>query len=207
VAIAEIWVDPQCPWTWLTSRWLLEVEKVRDVQVRFHVMSLSVIHENDAGLTETQRQLILGGWGPVRVAICGELSFGPDGLRKLYVSLATLIHQEHKTLALGRDLYAYALSRAGLPHSLANAATMAYYDPLIRASHRAGLDPAGTSLGCPIVHLPVDGAEPAAFFGPVVTPSPRGEAAGRLWDAVMLAARTDGFFELKRQVNREPAFD
>jgi hypothetical protein len=207
VATVHIWCDPACPWTFLTSRWLLEVEKVREVTAQFHVMSLSVLNEHRQDLSESDRQSLTEGWGPVRVAICTELSYGPDGLRALYLSLAHGIHIDR--WPLGRDLYARALSRAGLPHSLANASGMPYYDPLVRQSHKTAIRPAGDSVGCPILHLPVPApnGETVAYFGPVVTPTPRGEAAGRLWDGVVLAAGTDGFFELKRGVNRRPAFD
>jgi len=180
-----MWFDPICPWAWRTSRWLLEVERVRGIAVRFHVMSLAVLNDSRDG------------WGPVRVACLAGLRHGDDGLRALYTALGGLLHDERAPA--GRDTYARALSRAGLPHTLANAAETEFYDDAVRASHHNGAAPLGPAAGSPIVHV-----KGTAFFGPVVTPAPRGEAAGRLWDAVTLAAETDGFFELKRHRDRKP---
>ncbi len=199
---ADMWFDPICPWTWLTSRWLLEVGQVRDVQVRFHVMSLELLDGSDDAPIDPAREKY---WGPVRVAMATELSLGPDALRALYAGLGQLIHQEKESI--GRDLYAFALSRAGLPHSLANAAISPYYDDEIRTSHAIGMQPVGGEIGCPIIHYSGVGGETSAFFGPVVSPSPRGEAAGRLWDGIAIAAATEGFFELKRIRTRSPIFD
>jgi hypothetical protein len=199
VVAAALWFDPACPWTWLTARWLLEAERVRDLRVQFNVMSLALLN----GIEPSQD----GGealWGPVRVAMAAHLSYGDAGVRRAYIALATLIHEEEA--GVDRELYATALHRALLPHTLAYAANSPYYDAEIEASHRRGLAPVGTG-GCPVLHLPGPDGELVAFFGPVVTPSPRGEAAGRLWDSVALAASTDGFFELKRQRDRSPIFD
>jgi hypothetical protein len=200
VVAAELWFDPACPWTWLTARWLLEVERVRDVQVRFHVMSLALLD----GIAPDEDPAGAALWGLVRVSMAANLSYGADGLRRVYPALATLIHEEHAPV--DREIYAAALHRCGLPHTLAYAAGSPYYDAEIESSHRRGMEPVGAG-GCPVLHLPGRDGEMVAFFGPVVTPSPRGEAAGRLWDSVILAAGTDGFFELKRQRSRSPVFD
>jgi hypothetical protein len=200
VVAADLWFDPACPWTWLTARWLLEAERVRDVRVRFHVMSLALL--NGIGPTDSTDAAAL--WGPVRIAMATQLSFGDEGVRRAYIALATLIHEDQ--VPVGREMYATALHRGRLPHTLAYAASSPFYDAEISASHHRGLEPVGTG-GCPVLHLPGSDGEPVAFFGPVVTPSPRGEAAGRLWDSVRLAAGTDGFFELKRQRDRSPVFD
>jgi hypothetical protein len=202
VVPADLWVDPACPWTWLTARWLLDVEQVRDVRVRFHVMSLGLvlgIGPGDAGQMDGAAL-----WGPVRISMAALLSFGHDGLRRVYPALATLIHDE--SAPVDREMYARALHRCGLPHSLAYAATAAWYDPEVAASHRRGMEPMGPDAGCPVLHVPGPDGAPVAFFGPVVTPAPRGDAAGRLWDSVALAAGTDGFFELKRHRTRTPDF-
>jgi hypothetical protein len=202
VVTADLWFDPICPWTWLTSRWLIEVEQVRSVRVRFHVMCLELLDGGGAAPIEPSRETR---WGPVRVAIATDLSLGPDALRALYTAFGHYIH--HERMPISRDLYAVALSRAGLPHSLANAAISPYYDDAIRASHDAGWKPVGGALGCPVIHYNGVGGEMSAFFGPVVSPSPRGEAAGRLWDGIAIAAGTEGFFELKRIRTRSPIFD
>jgi protein-disulfide isomerase-like protein with CxxC motif len=201
----EMWFDPICPWAWLTSRWLLEVERVRDVQVRFRPMSLSVLNEHRENLSEAYRTSLREAWGPVRVVVATELSYGPGAVRELYTALGTLIHLEKVTI--GPDLYASALHRAGLPHTLANAALGTAYDDALRASHTAGMAPVGEDVGTPVIHVHLASGEVVAYFGPVVTPAPRAEAAGRLWDGALLAASTDGFFELKRTRTRRPQFD
>lgn len=201
----EMWFDPICPWAWLTSRWLLEVERVRDVGVRFRVMSLAVLNEHRESLSEAYRKSLRESWGPVRVVAATELAYGPTAVRDLYNSLGTLIHLEK--VPVGRDLYAKALHRAGLPHTLANAALSEVYDDALRASHTEGMAPVGDDVGTPVVHVHVAPGEVVAYFGPVISPAPHGEAAGRLWDGVMLAASTDGFFELKRTRTGRPQFD
>ncbi|WAL63596.1 disulfide bond formation protein DsbA [Amycolatopsis cynarae] len=201
---ADLWFDPRCPWAWITSRWLLEVERVRPVEVRFHVMSLSVLNDGRE-VPEKYRRGMVEGWGPVRVCIAAEQQHGPGVLRALYLAMGTRIH--HQKAGLGRDMVLAALADAGLPAGLAEAADDTGYDEALRASHHAGLDPVGTEVGTPVIHVPGTDGELVAFFGPVVSPSPRGEAAGRLWDGVLAVAGTDGFFELKRARTREALFE
>jgi hypothetical protein len=201
----DLWVDPICPYAWMTSRWLLEVERVRPVTVRFHVMSLSVLNEDRDDLPERYRRLLDIGWGPVRVAVAAEQTHGSQALRDLYGALGTRLHPQDRDI--GRELYLDALREVGLPTSLADAADSSDFDEALRASHHAGMDPVGEDVGTPVIHAPGPNGEPVAFFGPVVIPAPKGEAAGRLWDGVILVAGTDGFFELKRTRTREPVFD
>jgi protein-disulfide isomerase-like protein with CxxC motif len=200
-----MWFDPACPWAWLTSRWLLEVERVRPVDIRFHVMSLSVLNEGREDLPEKYRDALARRWGAVRVAIAAEQKYGNEVLRPLYTALGTRIHpgrQEND-----RALLEGALADAGLPVELAAAADSTEYDDALRASHEAGMRPVGYDVGTPVIHVPgADGAE-IAFFGPVVTPAPRGEAAGRLWDGTLLVAGTPGFYEIKRTRDASPVFD
>jgi hypothetical protein len=201
----DMWFDPICPFAWMTSRWLLEVERIRPVQVRFHVMSLSVLNEGRDDLPQRYRDLLDTGWGPVRVAIAAEQANGPEVLRDLYTALGTRIHvqdREHD-----RALYLDALAEVGLPPALADAAETTDYDDALRASHHTGMDPVGEDVGTPVIHAPGPDGGQVAFFGPVVIPAPKGEAAGRLWDGVLLVAGTDGFFELKRTRTRQPVFD
>jgi predicted DsbA family dithiol-disulfide isomerase len=197
-----MYFDPSCPWAWITSRWLLEVEKVRPVDVEFRVMSLSVLNE-DKDVSPTYRELIADLWGPVRVAIAAERAYGPQVLGRLYTELGTRIHVEKA--GRGPEVLAEALEAAGLDGSLASAAESSEYDARLRESHAEGMGPVGEDVGTPVVHVPGTDGRTIAFFGPVVTPAPTGEAAGRLWDGVLLVAGTDGFFELKRTRDREPA--
>ncbi|SNS03811.1 hypothetical protein SAMN05216276_100312 [Streptosporangium subroseum] len=205
MTIAHMWFDPKCPWAWITSRWLLEVEQVRDMRVRFHVLSLSVLNEGREGLEDWYRQWLDTGWGPARVAIAAEQKYGNEVLRDLYTALGTRIH--HRKTPIDRDLYLAALAEAGLSPELADAAETTDYDEALLAGNQAGLAPIGEDLGTPAIHVPGPDGELVAFFGPVVTPIPRGEAAGRLWDGVLLVAGTDGFYELKRSRTRRPIFD
>jgi 2-hydroxychromene-2-carboxylate isomerase len=197
---ADFWFDPGCPWAWITSRWMLEVEKVRDVDVRWHVMSLSVLNK-DRDLSEGYQALMGRLWGPVRILIAAAQAHGDEVLLPLYTAFGERIHhQQRKTY--DRAFYEEVLDAVGLPLALAEAADSTAYDEDLVRSHNEGMDQVGQEVGTPIVSV-----EGAAFFGPVVSPIPRGEAAGKLWDGVRLVAATDGFFELKRSRTREPVFN
>ncbi|MGW2525151.1 mycothiol-dependent nitroreductase Rv2466c family protein [Streptomyces sp. NPDC001617] len=202
--VVDMWFDPRCPWAWITSRWLLEVEKVRSIETRFHVMSLSVLNEGRE-VPDKYKQGMIDGWGPVRVCIAAEQQHGTEVLRPLYNAMGTLIH--HKKAGLKRDMMLAALAEADLPAELVEVADTTDYDKTLRASHHAGMDPVGSEVGTPVIHVPGADGELIAFFGPVISPAPRGEAAGRLWDAVLAMAGTDGFFELKRTRTRDAIFD
>jgi hypothetical protein len=204
-ATVDMWFDPTCPWAWMTSRWLLEVEKVRPLDVRFNVMSLSVLNEGRDHLSESYRAAMDKAWGPVRVCIAAADSAGPQVLRDLYTAFGTRIHLEK--YEIGPKLFTEALTEVGLDPALADAATSDAWDDALRGSHNAGMKPVGTDVGTPVIHAPGPDGSTVAFFGPVVTPAPKGEAAGKLWDGVVLVAGTPGFFELKRSRDIGPIFD
>ncbi len=195
----DFWFDPRCPWAWITSRWIAEVERLRPIDVRWHVMSLSVLNEG-RDLPENYRKMLDEAWGPVRVCIAAEQRHGPEVLGRLYTELGTRFHNEKRQQS--REVIEEALEAAGLDRSLADAADTDEYDEALRASHKDGMDRVGYEVGTPVISV-----EGASFFGPVVSPIPRGEAAVRLWDGVRLVAGTDGFFELKRSRTRGPIFD
>ncbi len=196
---ADFWFDPICPWAWMSSRWMLEVEKVRGVEVRWHVMSLSYLNEG-RDLPEQYRTMMDESWGPVRVVIAAADQHGEQVILPLYTALGNRFHLEK--LPKDRATIEAALVEVGLPAELADAMTSTEWDEKLKASHHAGMDQVGMDVGTPVI-----AAEGVAFFGPVVSPAPKGEAAGLLWDGVRLVAGTDGFFELKRSRTRDPIFD
>ncbi len=198
--IADFWFDPLCPWAWITSRWMLEVEKVRDVEVRWHVMSLIVLNEGRQDLTDSYRERIAKALGPVRVCIAAEQAHGNDVLGPLYTALGTRHHNNGEEF--DRPMIEGALGDAGLPISLADAMTDESYDGAVRISHNEGMQLVGADVGTPVIQ--VDGN---AFFGPVVTPIPRGEAAAQLWDGVVMVTTIPGFYEIKRGRDQKPSFD
>ena len=200
----DMWFDPICPWAWLTSRWLLEVEKVRPLEIRFNVMSLAILNGGRI-LPESYKRRMDRAWGPVRICVAAADSAGPDVLRDLYTALGTRIHLQN--YELDEKLYTEALTEAGLDPALADAASTNAWDDALRASHDAGMKPVGLDVGTPVIHAPGPEGETVAFFGPVVTPSPKGETAGRLWDGVLLVGATPGFYELKRSREVGPIFD
>jgi hypothetical protein len=199
----QFYFDPLCPWAWITSRWMLEVEKVRPVRVDWRIMSLAYLnlvqHEGN-GLSEEYQERMNKAWGPVRVCAAAAADAGPAVLGPLYTAVGTRFHNQGR-----RDdpaVIPEALQEAGLPVWLADAAETAEFDDVIKKSHHEAFDQVGLDVGTPVVRI-----RGKALFGPVITPAPKGEAAGELWDGLVLVSKADGFFELKRSRDRKPTFD
>lgn len=199
-AAADFWFDPLCPWAWISSRWMKEVEQVRDVTTHFHVMSLAYLNTDKTDISDDYREFLKGAWGPVRVCVAAAHDHGDEVLDRLYTELGTRFHNDGRHP--DRETVEEALAAAGLPTSLADAMTSTEYDDAVKKSHHAGIDQVGIEVGTPVIAV-----EGTAFFGPVVTPRPRGESAGLLWDGVRLVAATPGFYELKRTRTEGPTFD
>ena len=199
VQTVDFWFDPICPWAWMTSRWMLEVELVRPVKTVFHVMSLSVLNDG-RDISEDYRSMLAKGWAPVRVALAVEERYGQEQLRAFYTAIGTRIHLQQQ--GFGRDTIEGALTDVGLPSELADAGDAGDNDDALRASHHAGMDPVGYDVGTPVIHV-----GEVAFFGPVMSPAPKGEQAGQVYDGVLALASYEGFFELKRTRAVGPIFD
>ncbi len=198
--LVHFWFDPLCPWAWITSRWILNAAEVRDLDVRWHIMSLAYLNAGRDDVPEEYRERLAKAWGPVRVVAAAEQAHGTEVVLPLYTALGTLRHVDGREL--DREMIEEALTSVGLPADLADAADNEDYDDAVKASHHAGIDLVGMDVGTPVIS--VDGV---AFFGPVVTPAPKGEDAGRLWDGVLLVAGIPGFYELKRTRTETPSFE
>jgi len=199
VPSVQLWFDPVCPWAWMASRWVDEVARQRGLDVTWRVMSLAYLNEG-RDLPPPYSEMMQRAWGPVRVLTAAREQHGREVVKPLYDAMGTRIHPQER-----EDwdaVVAEALAEVGLPADLAEAAGSTQWDGAVRAEHHDGMDRVGTDVGTPVIAV-----GEVAFFGPVVSPAPRGEEALRLWDGVIAVASVEGFFELKRTRTRGPVFE
>jgi 2-hydroxychromene-2-carboxylate isomerase len=195
----DFWFDPSCPWAWMASRWVDEVSAHRDLDVTWHIMSLAVLNE-DKDVSDDYKAFFPRALRYTRLVAAAEALHGDEVVKPLYDALGTRIHPGG---SLDPDtVIPEALAEVGLPAELAAYSESDEYDPQMRASHFDGIERVGQDVGTPVIA--VNGV---AFFGPVISPAPKGEQALALWDGVVAAASYDGFFEIKRTRTREPIFD
>jgi len=195
---ADFWFDPLCPFAWISSRWILEVEQVRDIEVTWHVMSLAYLNQ-DRDISDDYREVLRPAWGPVRVCIAAAEKHGDDVLLPLYTAMGNRIHIGGEKIS--RDLIAAAIAEVGLEPELVDAMDDSSYDDAVAKSHHRGMDQVGNDVGTPTIAF-----EGAAFFGPVLSKIPRGEEAGQLWDGCVAVAKVPYFYELKRSRTGELDF-
>ena len=195
---AKFWFDPSCPWAWMTSRWILEVQSQRDIDVEWNIFSLAVLNEGRE-LTPEYRAKIDKTLGSVRVIAAAKRKNGYEVVLPLYTAIGTLFHPGAKPIE--RETIVEALKITNLDASLIDAYDSSEFDQDLRDSTKAALDLVGSDVGTPVISV-----EGVAFFGPVMTPAPKGADALKLWDGVVAAASVPGFFELKRTRTARPQF-
>ena len=194
----EFWFDPSCPWAWMTSRWVDEVAKYRDLEVTWKVMSLSVLNE-DKDVPDSYRSFFPRALRYTRLVTAVKELHGQEYVKPLYDALGTRIHPGGS-----KDpdtVIPEALAEVGLPAELVEYSLTDEFDPQMRASHFDGIERVGQEVGTPVIAV-----EGVAFFSPVISPAPKGEEAVRLWDGTVAVASYPGFFEIKRSRTADPIF-
>lgn len=203
--------DVSCPFCWVTSRWIKEVEKVRDIEVEWKPMSLSVLNEGRDELPEEYKFMMQCNWTPARLFNAVFSQDGQEAVDKLYTALGTKIHNENRIDRHAHvdepehafdELIKEALAEVGLPEERLAQALTTGFDELMRENHAEAMKEVGNDVGTPVVKL-----NDVAFFGPVLTRIPRGEEAGKIFDGSVAVASYPYFFEIKRSRTEDPRFD
>jgi protein-disulfide isomerase-like protein with CxxC motif len=195
---AEFWFDPICPWAWMTSRWILEVAKVREIEVTFNLFSLAHLNRNSTD--EKYKSHFSKSWRTTRVIMAAKAKHGDEYVLPLYTAIGSRVHLQK--MEVGTELLEAALAEVGLDTSLAAEMENESWNTAIIDSHERGLALVGNDVGTPLIKI-----GDYAFFGPVISPAPKGEAAGKFWDGLVEVASYPGFFEIKRSRTVGPIFD
>lgn len=197
----KFWFDVSCPFAWQTSRWMKEVEKVRDIEIEWVPMSLAVLNDG-RDIPEDYAAMMEANWGPARV-FAKVKEEAPEKVDELYTAMGTLVHPGGESMKKGYGAYdeviAKALAEVGLPEHFAEVANTSDADDLLRGFHATAIEAVGDDVGTPVVSL-----NGTAFFGPVITRLPEGEQAGELFDHAVGLAEFPYFFELKRTRTEMP---
>jgi hypothetical protein len=196
----EMWFDTLCPWAWMTSRWLVEVAKVRDISIQWNVMSLFFLNESRSHISADYLDNAKKALGPLRIIVAAERLYGNQVAGELYTAFGEEIHLNK--MKFSPELNSKVLGKFSFPVDLLPFADDVSLDELILKSHKAGIDRVGEDVGTPIVSI-----EGISFFGPVISPAPKGEDAGKLFDGAFAVASYPGFFEMKRTRTVGPIFD
>ena len=195
----DFYFDATCPFAWITSRWILEVQKVRDVRVVFKIMSLAVLNEG-RDLDPEYLARLEKAWLPARAAVQVRERYGAEALGPWYTAVGTRIHEQGRTDF--EAVVAEALEELGHDADILDAARTDVADEQLRASQKEAEDLVGNDVGTPVVAF-----NGTAFFGPVMTRIPRGVEAGRIFDGAVALADFPYFYEIKRARTTDPQFD
>ena len=213
MADLDFFFDPVCPWAWITSRWVTEVQALRDYNVSWKFISLKILNQDKmdyASMPSGYIDVHAAGTSGLRVAAKARSVAGNDAVAKVYTALGFSLHNKQERELFVADIeghIAKLLAEAGLPGEWALSANDESFDRLIADETAMALERAGKDVGTPIITFNPGGLKEASFFGPVISTIPRGEDATKLWDAIETIATASGMAELKRSLRARPSFD
>jgi 2-hydroxychromene-2-carboxylate isomerase len=213
MADLDFFFDPVCPWAWITSRWVAEVQELRNYTVSWKFISLKILNQDKmdyASMPAGYKDVHAAGTSCLRVAAKARSAAGNDAVAKVYTALGFSLHNKQERELFVADIEGHIaglLSEAGLPGEWALSANDESFDRLIAEETAMGLERAGKDVGTPIITFSPGGLKEASFFGPVISTIPRGEDATKLWDAIETIATSSDMAELKRSLRARPNFD
>ena len=212
MADLDFFFDPVCPWAWITSRWVVEVQQQREYDVDWRFISLKTINQDLTAewYTPEYRAGHMAGLYAHRVCDEVRLRHGNTQVGALYTALGTAFHNQKRRPEINAGPEAFMaemLTSVGLPAELATHVDDESHDTYIEQDTELALSRTGRDVGTPIITFRPGTAREASFFGPVISNIPKGEDATRLWDAIETIAGATGMAELKRSLRSRPSFD